>query len=88
MFNRRHEEDLALKCDFASDSLLNVALFGVGRAGTIHLRNVLQSPRCRLVYVVDDMESKWSKIRKHFQLDATVTFLSSKQAGQVYNDAK
>lgn len=88
VFNR-HEEDLALKCDFENDSVLNVAIFGVGRAGTIHLRNVVQNPRCRLLYVVDDMESKWSQIRKHFQLDgATVTFLNSKQAEKVYNDAR
>ncbi|XP_037040496.1 myo-inositol 2-dehydrogenase-like [Bradysia coprophila] len=84
---KMHEEDLALKCDLETNSVLNVAIFGVGRAGTIHLRNIVENPRCKLLYVVDDMESKWSKIRKHFRLDG-VTFLTSKQAETVYRDAK
>lgn len=78
---------MAFKGGFGNDPVINVALFGVGRAGTIHLTNVVRNPRCKLLYVVDEIESNWPKIKQHFHLD-NVTFLNSKQSEQVYNDPK
>ncbi|PBC29648.1 oxidoreductase yrbE [Apis cerana cerana] len=64
---------------------IKVALFGVGRAGTIHLANIVDSPRLKLLYIVDDVESNWTKLKEYWQLD-DVIFLNSKQANKVFND--
>lgn len=77
--------DLTLKRDVHHPKV-KLALFGVGRAGTIHLSNIFKNPRVKLLYIVDDVESNWEKIREYWQLEG-VTFLTSKQADKVYNDA-
>ncbi|XP_008557743.1 myo-inositol 2-dehydrogenase [Microplitis demolitor] len=79
------ENDLSLKCDSSDDLIVKVAIFGVGRAGTIHLSNIVNSPRIKLLYVVEDIETKWPKIKKHYRLN-DVIFLNSKQADKVFND--
>ncbi|VDD82765.1 unnamed protein product [Mesocestoides corti] len=33
--------------------MLGIALFGLGRAGRIHARNILAHPQCRLLYAID-----------------------------------
>lgn len=66
---------------------IKLALFGVGRAGTIHLSNIVNNPRVKLVYVVDDYESNWIKLKEYWHLE-DVIFLNSKQADKVYNDTK
>lgn len=71
----------------ANDPIINVAIFGVGRAGTIHLGNIVRNPRCKLLYIVDEIETNWPKIQKHFQLN-DVTFLSSKDSEKVFNDSR
>ncbi|XP_017877299.1 uncharacterized protein LOC108623353 [Ceratina calcarata] len=76
--------DLTLKKDLHHPKV-KLALFGVGRAGTIHLGNILRSPRVKLLYIVDDVESKWGKLKEYWQLE-DVIFLTSKQADKVYND--
>ncbi|XP_063980711.1 inositol 2-dehydrogenase-like [Diachasmimorpha longicaudata] len=80
------EDDLALKCESQSEPILKVAIFGIGRAGTIHLSNIVESPRMKLLYIVDDIEEKWPKIKRHFRLN-DVTFLNSKQADVVFKDS-
>ncbi|XP_034190565.2 inositol 2-dehydrogenase [Osmia lignaria lignaria] len=81
---QKYMEDIALKNE-ARHKTIKLALFGVGRAGTIHLSNVVANPRVKLLYVVDDVESKWEAIRQHWHLD-DVTFLNIKQSDKVYND--
>ncbi|XP_043276864.1 myo-inositol 2-dehydrogenase-like [Venturia canescens] len=77
--------DLALKCE--SDApIIKVALFGVGRAGTIHLASIQSNPRVKLLYIVDDMESKFAQMKKYWHLDG-VTLMTSKQADRVFKDA-
>lgn len=78
-------EHLQLKTDH--HPRIKVALFGVGRAGTIHLANIVDSSRLKLLYIVDDVESNWTKLKEYWQLD-DVTFLNSKQANKVFNDPK
>lgn len=78
---------MSLKCDSSDDLIVKVAIFGVGRAGTIHLSNIVNSPRIKLLYVVEDIETKWPKIKKHYRLN-DVIFLNSKQADKVFNDPK
>lgn len=79
-------EDLALK-QTADHPVIKVALFGAGRAGTIHLSNISESSRVKLLYVVDDLESNWPKLKAHWNLDKVV-FLNSKQAERVFKDPK
>lgn len=84
---RRYLESLALKTDNRQDPLIKVALFGVGRAGTIHLTNIVSNIRAQLLYIVDDVESNWQGIRKYWRLD-NVTFLNSKQSDKIFKDPK
>lgn len=82
----KYVEDLALKVDSAFEKNIGLALFGVGRAGTIHLSTIVTSPEVKLLYIVDDNESKWEPLRKYWHLEG-VTFLNSKQADKVYKDS-
>ncbi|XP_011869045.1 PREDICTED: uncharacterized protein LOC105562651 [Vollenhovia emeryi] len=81
----KYLENLNLKTDNREDPTLKVALFGVGRAGTIHLTNIVSNRRVQLLYIVDDIESNWQSIRKYWRLD-NVTFLSSKQSDKIFKD--
>lgn len=82
---RRYLEDLELSAEGKNRPIVRLALFGVGRAGTIHLTSILRHSRVKLVYIVDDMESKWKDIKRYWNLD-NVTFLHSKNADKVYAD--
>ena len=82
----RYLEDLALNKGVRHPKV-RLALFGVGRAGTIHLSNIISSPRVKLLYVVDDIESNWANLKDYWHLD-DVVLLNSKQADRVYNDPK
>ncbi|KAL0112726.1 hypothetical protein PUN28_012177 [Cardiocondyla obscurior] len=83
----RYIKDLALKTDNQQESVVRVALFGVGRAGTIHLTNILSNTRSEILYIVDDVESNWPNMRQRWRLD-NVTFLTSKQSAKVFKDPK
>ncbi|XP_033216590.1 inositol 2-dehydrogenase-like [Belonocnema kinseyi] len=69
------------------DQVFNVAIFGLGRAGTIHLEHVVSNPRTKVVYIVDDVESKWEAIKQYWRLK-DVTFLTSKQSDLVFKDSR
>lgn len=84
---RRYVEDLSLKTNSRDDPILNVALFGVGRAGTIHLTTIVSNARVKLLYIVDDIEANWYNIKKRWHLN-DVTFLNSKQSDKVFKDSK
>ncbi|XP_067006618.2 uncharacterized oxidoreductase YrbE [Anabrus simplex] len=64
-----------------------VALFGVGRAGQIHLNNLINHHHVKIAYIVDDVESKWSSLKAYWNLTDT-TFLSSKQSDKVFSDER
>lgn len=85
-WNFRYLNDLALKYE-GDASVIKVALFGLGRAGTIHLASIRSSPRVKLLYIVDEMENKFPQIKKYWHLDG-VTLLTSKQADRVFKDAR
>ncbi|XP_029157418.1 uncharacterized protein LOC114929880 [Nylanderia fulva] len=81
----KNMEDMALKTDSRNDPILKVALFGVGRAGTIHLASIISNSRVELVYIIDDVESNWPSMRKYWNLK-NVSFLNSKQSDKVFKD--
>lgn len=78
-------EDLTLKTELQNYPIIKLALFGVGRAGTIHLRSIISSPRVKLLYIVDDVESNWTKLKKYWHLE-NIIFLNSTQSERVYKD--
>jgi myo-inositol 2-dehydrogenase/D-chiro-inositol 1-dehydrogenase len=67
---------------------VRLALFGIGRAGSIHLANIIGNSRINLRYIVEADRDRWPSIRKRWNLkDDTVTFLHPTDAGTVYADA-
>ncbi|XP_018044795.1 PREDICTED: uncharacterized oxidoreductase YrbE-like [Atta colombica] len=81
---KKYLEHLTLKTE--KEPIVKVALFGVGHAGTIHLETMITSRRVQILYIIDDVKSKWQSIRKYWHLD-NVTFLSSKQCDKVFKDS-
>ena len=55
--------------------VINLALFGLGRAGCIHLGNIISNPRVNLVYVVESDKSKWQVCKDEWNL-SNVEFVS------------
>lgn len=82
---KKYIEALSLKSESENEPIVKLALFGVGRAGTIHLMSIVSSVRVKLLYIVDNIESNWPKIQKYWHLD-NVTFLNSKQSDKVFKD--
>ena len=76
---------------FNNDKNLNnaatvvMALFGLGRAGSIHIANILANPRCVLKYIVEQDRSRWEQARTRWNLINT-EFIHPDEAGKVYND--
>ena len=82
---------LALNGHDASDKTsqdqppVTIGLFGLGRAGSIHLSNILANRKVELKYIVEDDESKWESVIKSLNLKG-ITFLKSSEAETLYND--
>ena len=68
-----------------STSPVNLALFGLGRAGSIHLSNILANPRVNLKYIVEEDQSRWKPPQIRWNLTNT-TFIHPKDVAQVYAD--
>lgn len=81
----KYLNDISCKNATNTDPILKLALFGAGRAGTIHLSNIIGNRRTKLLYIVDENQPNWSKLQKYWGLD-DVTFLPSNQADKVYKD--
>ena len=64
---------------------ITLGLFGLGRAGSIHLNNILANPQIQLKYIVEDDDSKWASVTKKLNLKG-ITFLRSTEAKKLYDD--
>eukprot|EP00088_Acartia_fossae_P065434 TRINITY_DN806_c0_g1_i1.p1 TRINITY_DN806_c0_g1~~TRINITY_DN806_c0_g1_i1.p1 ORF type:complete len:390 (-),score=86.89 TRINITY_DN806_c0_g1_i1:164-1333(-) len=64
---------------------VNAAIFGLGRAGSIHLANIKANPRVNLKYIVEANTAIWEGIKNQWNLK-DVTFVKPEDADQVYND--
>ena len=53
---------------------VRLALFGLGRAGSIHLANIVASAEIELLFIVESDDSKWEQCRAQWNLK-TVKFL-------------
>ncbi|CAH2063355.1 unnamed protein product, partial [Iphiclides podalirius] len=62
------------------------AIFGLGRAGSIHLTSIMNNHRIILKYIVDDRSDMFENIRKYWKLSKDVIFLTSKESEKVYKD--
>ena len=47
-----------------SSSVVTLALFGLGRAGSIHLANIVANRKVELKYIVESDQSKWASVRQ------------------------
>ncbi|KAJ9592037.1 hypothetical protein L9F63_001416 [Diploptera punctata] len=84
----RFANDVTLKTENGGNNkIIGMALFGAGRAGTFHLRSLVQNPRVNLLYVVEDLKSKWEDIKKYWHIENT-KLLSSKDQEQVFKDPR
>jgi len=64
---------------------VGVALFGVGRAGTIHLLNLLRNSRAVICYLIERDLTKARDIVEKYDLKDT-TVVSADDTRQVYED--
>lgn len=67
---------------------LGAAIFGLGRAGSIHLSSLINNPRVTLKYVVDDRVDKFADLKKYWNLSNDVIFIQSKDVQRVYDDKR
>nr|CAH7743398.1 unnamed protein product [Callosobruchus chinensis] len=82
----RHLDDLA--CNVQNVHVeLGVAIFGIGRAGTIHLTNLVGNRRAHILYIVDDDIEKLQRLKIYWNLKNT-TCITSKQQDQALKDPK
>jgi len=64
---------------------LGLALFGIGKAGMIHLMNLLRIERAVIYYIVErDVDKAKDIVQKYHMRDSTV--VSIDDASQVYQD--
>ena len=62
-----------------------IVVFGLGRAGMIHLGNIMANHRCRLLYVVDLNLDKVQEVLKMYNLD-DVKAATPDQAENIFQD--
>ncbi|XP_023332543.1 uncharacterized protein LOC111704521 isoform X2 [Eurytemora carolleeae] len=71
--------------DIGSSSPVCLALFGLGRAGSIHLSNIIASPRLNLRYIVEANKDLWEPAKARWNLKDTM-FIHPDQVDTVYQD--
>jgi len=64
---------------------VNIAIIGLGRAGSIHLANVIANPRVNLKYIVESNRDIWESTKVRWNLTNTV-ILHPQDINQVYED--
>ena len=66
---------------------IGVALFGLGRAGSIHLHNLRKNYRCQLLYVVEKEVNRAIETVEHFHMKDT-RVIDPEDSEKIYNDPK
>ncbi|XP_018563748.1 uncharacterized protein LOC108905396 [Anoplophora glabripennis] len=79
-----HLKDLNLSGN-SEAQVFGVAVFGIGRAGTIHITNLVKNRRGKILYVVDDDKEKLLKVKNYFNL-LQVEFITSAEQSTVFTD--
>ena len=65
---------------------IGVAIFGLGRAGSIHFQNILANYRVTLCYIVEKDIEKAHAIVDKYGLTKSVGVVSPEDAERVYED--
>lgn len=65
--------------------IISLALVGLGRAGMIHLANILANRRIQLKYIVEGDQDKWTSVKQRWNLRG-ITFVLPENVKQVYED--
>lgn len=81
----KHVRDFEMQENNSSNTI-GLAIFGIGRAGTIHLTSLIRNPRVKLLYIVEDDKKKWNSLRSYWSISTEVKFLTFQDADQVYED--
>ncbi|KAF2905588.1 hypothetical protein ILUMI_00587 [Ignelater luminosus] len=81
----RHVEDFEMQLK-GNNNLIGIAVFGIGRAGTIHLTYLLRNPRVKVLYIVEQDKNKWNSIKSYWNVNDEVKFLDFDHADEVYKD--
>ena len=63
-----------------SNRVVDMALFGLGRAGSIHLANMMANPKVKIAYIVESDVDKWGVLKERWNL-ADTKFLHPKVSG-------
>ena len=66
--------------------VVKVALFGLGRAGSIHLNNILSNYRFRIAYIVEFLVEKAKSEVNRRGLENAIEVLHSDDAEKVFHD--
>lgn len=67
---------------------LGVALFGLGRIGTIHFENLIRNPRVKLEYCVDPREERVNFIQYKWRLPKESVITSMEEADRIFEDKR
>lgn len=65
-----------------------LVIFGLGRAGRIHLANILSLRKAHLRYIVEENLQHGQAVAREYMVNDDVKVISSKDADQVFNDSK
>ena len=66
---------------------VGIALFGIGRAGSIHIKNLAANPRVNVRWIVEEDVEKAKPHVAEYYLENT-KIISNKEVNQVWNDDK
>jgi len=81
---REYADNVALAQTSAAPRV-QLAIFGLGRAGGIHLANIVANPRVKVAYIVESDKAKWEPVKLRWSLEST-KFVHPDQAAEVYAD--
>ena len=78
---------LSMAEQITTSSVIEVCIFGVGRAGTIHLKNLLTNPRARVIYIVEQDTKRADDLCATYRLEHTKV-LAAADADTVFEDSR
>ncbi len=82
----KHIEFLKLFQPKGTQEKITLALFGIGRAGTIHLGNMLTSTRVILKYIVEERKERRDEIQKLLGPTSQIKLVGSDQTDVILKD--
>ena len=80
------EDDNKDESGNSKSKIVVLALFGLGRAGTIHLNNLLANREVKIKYIIDGAAARCESVKNRLNLASEVRFLQPAEADLLYND--